>query len=136
MPGEVRGILVLRLGASVSETIRNEFYTAVEETCQGLGIRHTTEDRRESEGWIRSFCMVSPAAFSRSPDAVQWAREMACHMAERIQCREALSSTKYCGVWIHLEEVSEQSGEQLRPEKSGEPGEDSGDGKQEGEELF
>jgi hypothetical protein len=135
MAGEVQDILVLRLGASVSAEIRNEFHAAVEEVCQALGIRHVIEDRRESEGWIRSFCILSPPGFCTGVEAVQWAREMACQIAERIHFQEALRSTKYCGVWIHLEEAS-ASEEEEGHEESRKRGGDSEDGEEEGEDRL
>jgi hypothetical protein len=68
-------------------------------------------------------------------EAVQWAREMACQIAERIHCQEALRSTKYCGVWIHLGEASADE-EAERQEESREPGDDSEDGGDQEEDLF
>jgi hypothetical protein len=137
MPAEVRGILVLRLGASVSKSIRNQFHAAIEKTCQALGIRHVIEDRRESECWTRSICMLSPTGFSSRVAAVQWDKEIACQIAERIHCQEALSSTKYCGVRIHLEEIAGQNDVAAMQEQSRELGEDTEDEDEEkGEELF
>ena len=134
MSGEVRGILVMRLGTSVGEEIRNQFHTPVEKTCQALGIRHVIEDRRESEGWIRIICILSPAGFSRSVDAVQWAKETACRVAGHSPAREAATGRKYRGAWIDLEEkasAQEETGSQAEFGKDLEDGDE-----QEGEELF
>jgi hypothetical protein len=125
MSGKFEGIVVMRLGVSVSEQIQKELQAAVEKTCQALGIRHSIDDRRESEGWTRSICILSPQCFARSAEAFHWAKETACQIAEHFQRQGAVSSRKYCGVWIDVEEnISAQ--EEERQEESGEDLEERG----------
>ena len=128
MSGEFEGILVMRLRPSVSEQIRKELHTAVEETCRALRIRYSIEDRREPEGWIRSFSILPPQCFARSAEAFHWAKEVACRVAERIHSRDAVSSRKYCGVWIEVEENVSAQEEEERQEESRKAAEDSEDG--------
>jgi hypothetical protein len=137
MSRKFEGIVVMRLGASMSEKIWKQFQAAVEKTCQALGIRQAIEERRESEGWTRNVRILSPTWFSSSMDAFQWAKEVACRIAERFRSREAVSSRKYCGVWIDFEEdVPEQKEERPSQGEFREFDEDpeEGDG-QEGEEF-